>query len=324
MDVNSNSLTFKHVSHAADEELRYIQSRRDGTFKPLKTRWIKLNNTLCGGFESGTIITISGISGSGKSSFINSLENDLIDLNKDEDIVILNFSLEMKSSAQVARKLSYKLRKTTNELHSAINSVSDYEYHKISNEADKIKNYPIFYVDTPGTVEQIESTISKFREMYCIDKWLVIMYDHTLLTNPKAGEGDRETLVNLQKMFLKQKKLGKTTIFQLTQLNREIESDSRINNPQLHFPQRRDLSSSDSVYQASDCVLILHRPEILGIKAYGPNHWPVDGIIYLHCGKMREGEPKILSFKNNLKYNSIEEYDPTTEISIESVQSNNQ
>jgi hypothetical protein len=69
-----------------------------------------------------------------------------------------------------------------------------------------------------------------------------------------------------------------------------------------------------SVYQGADYVLILHRPEILGIKdhMYGPNRWPTTNMIYLHLLKVRDGEPKILSFTNNLKYNSIEEYIPIT------------
>ncbi|MFW6225675.1 MAG: hypothetical protein ACOC3V_01790 [bacterium] len=37
---------------------------------------------------------------------------------------------------------------------------------------------------------------------------------------------------------------------------------------------------------------------------------PVKDMIYMHILKAREGEPKILRFINNLKYNSIEEYNP--------------
>ena len=43
------------------------------------------------------------------------------------------------------------------------------------------------------------------------------------------------------------------------------------------------------------------------IKKYGPSRLPVDNLIYMHFLKTREGEPIILVFENNLKYNSIEE-----------------
>jgi hypothetical protein len=93
-------------------------------------------------------------------------------------------------------------------------------------------------------------------------------------------------------------------------MNREIEDKDRITNPTLHFPTRRDIFGSDSLFQTSDYVIVIHRPELLGIKAYGINNWPVKDKIYMHILKNREGEPKILSFINNLKFNRIDEYNP--------------
>ena len=61
------------------------------------------------------------------------------------------------------------------------------------------------------------------------------------------------------------------------------------------------------MFFASDYIIILHAPAKLGIKAYGINNWPVENRIYCHFLKAREGEPKILSFIDYLKYNSIEE-----------------
>ena len=310
MEPTSNSLTFKHISVASDEIIKYIDNRRKGIVKSLKTRWDKLNNVLGGGFEQNSIITIAGISGSGKSSFVNSLETDLIDLNPEIDIIILGFSFEMLSSRQVGRKLSYKLRKTTQELYTTNIPLSDKDFKLVEEEIKTIRNYPIFHVDNPGTVDEVKNTILKFNEMFAKDKWLIITFDHALLTKQANGEKERETLVNLERMFIELKKLNKTTIIQLSQLNREIEDKDRMSNPSMHFPQRRDLSGSDSLFQASDLILVLHRPELLGIKAYGINHWPTKDMIYMHCLIVREGEPKILSFINNLKYNSIEEYSP--------------
>lgn len=308
MEPQSNrSLTFSHISNASSTIIQYMKDRKEGNMKSLRTRWSKFNNSLCGGLEPNVVWTIGGISGSGKSSFINTLETDLVDLNPKEDIIILNFSLEMVSSKQIGRKLSYKLKKTTSELYSGVSPLEDVDFQRAIEESKKISQYPIYYVDTPGTVEEVENTIRTFLELYAKGKWLIILYDHTLLTKTKSGEGERETLSNLQRLFIDLKKINKTSIIQLTQLNREIESSERINNPALHFPQRRDISSSDSIYHASDLVMIIHRPEVLGLKSYSLRNLPVENIIYLHLLKVREGEPKVLSFSNNLKYNSIEE-----------------
>jgi replicative DNA helicase len=307
---SNNSLTFKHISHATNEAIKYIDDRRHGAIKSLKTKWKKFNHTAMGGIEVNTIYTIAGISGSGKSAFLNSLESDLFDLNPNIDFIVLSFSLEMLSFKQIGRKLSYKLKKTTSELYTVEEPLSDTDFRRVEEESKKIKNYPIYYVDTPGTISEIKNTIDKFREMYAKDKWLIINFDHVLLTKSTGVESERSTLVNLQRLFIEEKKIGKTTIIQLSQLNREIEEISRITNPSLHFPQRRDLAGSDSMFFASDYIIILHTPEKLGIRTYGINNWPVDNMIYMHWLKCREGEPKILSFVNNLKYNSIEEYNP--------------
>ena len=69
---------------------------------------------------------------------------------------------------------------------------------------------------------------------------------------------------------------------------------------------RSDISSSDSIFQASDYVMVMHRPEILNIQEYGPNHLPVTDKIYLHILKNRDaGKPCILEFENDLAYNNI-------------------
>jgi replicative DNA helicase len=305
------TLEYKHISQPTDDIVEYIEDRKYGRIHSLKTRWTKLNNRINGGIEANSIYVISGISGSGKSSFANSLETDLIDLNPNENIVILNFSFEMLSPRQVGRKLSYKLKQTTQELYSGIygQRLSDEDLLRVKEETEKIKQYPIYYVDTPGTVEEIKNTIIAFQKEHK-NKWLVIILDHTLLTKAVQGFNDRQTLVHLQNMFLEVKKYYKNTIIELTQLNRSIEDDNRVINPSMHYPQRSDLSSSDAIFQSADVVMVLHRPEILGIELYGLRNIPVKNKVFLHLLKNREGEPAILQFHNNLKYNSIEDDRP--------------
>ena len=116
---SSKVLGYRHISTATNEIVNYIHDRRTKKVNSLATRWPKFNRLAMGGIEPNAIYAVAGVSGSGKSSFVNTLETDLIDLNPHEDIVILSFSFEMLSSRQVGRKLSYKLKKTTSELYSA-------------------------------------------------------------------------------------------------------------------------------------------------------------------------------------------------------------
>lgn len=201
---------------------------------------------------------------------------------------------------------------TTSQLYSGKyeEKLTDEKYKQLEIEAEKIRKYRIYYIDIPGTVDQVKETIIKFsQEPFAKGKWLIIILDHTLLVRRRSGEDERKTLAELQYMFLELKKYGKNTFIQLSQLNRNIESAERVSNPSMHFPIRSDIMASDSVYQASDYVIVLHRPQVLNIDVYGVRAWPTAGLIYLHLLKAREGEPQIFRFKENLKYNRIDDDD---------------
>ena len=290
----------------AQEAINYIEGRREHNIVSLKTRWVKLNKQCMGGIEPNTVYTIAGISGSGKSSMANSLTTDIIDLNPDEDIIILNFSLEMVGFRQVGRTLSNKLRKTTSTLYSSETDLDDDTFRKVISVANSLKEYPIYFVDSPCTPMEVDQIIRSFYDSYVkgTGKHFVITYDHTLLTKQVGSTLD--TMSELERVFIQIKKLPLTSVIQIAQMNRNIESSERINNPSSHYPMRSDLSSSDAIFQASDYVLVIHRPEILGIQEYGPNHLPTSNKIYLHVLKNRDaGKPCILEFENDLMYNNL-------------------
>ena len=294
------------MSVVAQEAINYIAGRREHSITSLKTRWVKFNKQCMGGIEPNTVYTIAGISGSGKSSMANLIQTDLIDLNPDEDIIVLTFSLEMVGFRQVGRTLSNKLRRTTSTLYSSETDLDDETFRKVIDVSNKLKEYPIYFVDNPGTPMQVDAIIKWFYNEYVkgTNKHFVIIYDHALLT--KQVGSVIETVSELERVFIQAKKLPMTSVIQLAQMNRNIEQPERINNPLSHYPMRSDLSSSDAIFQASDYVLVIHRPEILNIQEYGPNHLPVQNKVYVHVLKNRDaGKPCILEFENDLMYNNL-------------------
>ena len=294
------------MSVVAQEAINYIAGRRDHSIVSLKTRWKKLNKQCMGGIEPNTIYTFAGVSGTGKSSMANLIQTDIIDENPNEDIIVLTFSLEMVGFRQVGRTLSNKLTMTTSQLYSSEKDLDDSTFDEVVKVSNELKKYPIYFVDTPGTSTQVEQTIMSIYKTYVEgkNKHFVIIYDHTLLTKQVGSQ--LETIADLEKVFIQIKKLPLTSVIQIAQMNRNIESSERINNPSVHYPMRSDLSSSDAMFQASDYVLVLHRPEIYGIHEYGPNKLPTTNKVYMHILKNRDaGKPCILEFENDLMYNNL-------------------
>jgi replicative DNA helicase len=312
-----NSIT---IEQAAIQSIEYIKKRKEGNIKSLRTPWKKFNYVGLNGLEWNTITTIAGLSGSGKTAILNELETALCELNPDENFEVLSFNFEMLARNLVSRKLSKALTLSTKELHSGFEgqALSDEQYDTALKEAKRLANYKIHYVDTPGSVLEIEKTIlrhysnmNKGREEH---KGLVVLLDHSLLVKGRRGAADREMLMEIMEMFNSLKKITKTLFVIASQMNREIEQMERLDNPARHFPTKRDIFGGDGLYIYSDIVLVTMNPEYMGIERYGSKEWPVADIIYWHFIKVREGEPVIAKMKNKLKFNRVEDFStaPTT------------
>lgn len=304
--MEQSSFKIRPMRQVAQEAINYIAGRREHNIVSLKTRWNKFNKQCMGGIEPNTVYTIAGVSGTGKSSWSNLVQTDLIDLNPTEDVIILTFSLEMVGFRQVGRTLSNKLRKTTSVLYSSEKDLDEETFKRVISVSNQLKEYPIYFVDNPGTPKQVEEIILSFYEQYVkgTNKHFVIIYDHALLT--KQVGSVIETISELERVFIQIKKLPLTSVIQIAQMNRNIEQPERINNPSSHYPMRSDLSSSDAIFQASDYVLVLHRPEMYGIQEYGLNRLPTANKVYMHILKNRDaGKPCIIEFENDLMYNNL-------------------
>ena len=327
------SMIYRHISHAAKQAANYIDGRRKGNIKSLKVSHDKLNTALLDGFEWNKIVTLAGLSGSGKSLILEQWKRDLFLLNSNEKFKVLSFEFEMLGRDQIARNVSGQTGKSTKELFSANGKfMSDEEYSAVLSIIKEISNFDIYYVDNTGTVEEIKKTILNFAEEFDLqgsDTGLIITLDHVLLTKGKQGEQEKSKLVELYDMCMEVKKFfdhnGMKILFLLlSQLNRDIESPDRVLNSKLHYPQRSDIFGSSHVFFSSDVVIVSHRPaKIPGIKWYGlpygetypqglPIKCPEDpsrDMIYWHVLKNRSDDDTTLMMVENFKESKVIDYE---------------
>lgn len=326
------TLTFEHYSTKIEKAKKFIRDRMDGKAPSLKTHKHKLNDALFEGLEWNRIITIAGLSGSGKSTMLSEIKRDIVDCNSNQKFEILSFEMEMLGVDQVARDISSKVEKSTKELYSAGSKLSESEYKQVVDTADKMKYYPIYIVDEIGTVLDIVQTILNFvqtNQLVETGKGIVCTFDHTLLVKGVVGEEAEKAIIDkLYKSLIALKKyfetIGLKCIFiVLSQLNREIEKSERVTNPMLQYPTKNDLFASSAAYYCSDYVIVTHKPAVIeglgvyygpprpdypyGLPVFSPKD-PQQAMIYWHILKSRFSVSQILMMVDDFKHSRILEF----------------
>ena len=321
-------MKYRHIKEAVAETIDYIEDRMAGKQLPLYTNKKKLNKAI-DGFSWGRIYAFPGLSGVGKSITLEEFKRDMVDCNPKQEFDILSFEFEMLAIDQIARNISGKINASVEELYSHNkNFLSAEVFEEVKKASETIKEYPIYYVDDIGTVQDIASTILTFLQDKNPDKkkGLVVTIDHVLLTKGGTGQSEKDTVDLLMHTLVSLKKSltsegYKIMFLVLSQLNREIEKAERILNPMLHFPTKNDIFAASSVYYCSDVVMILHMPAIIeGLMGYyGPSRTtypkglPIytedkTPIIYWHVIKNRFGKNEILMMLNDFKNSRVLEY----------------
>lgn len=323
----------------------YVTKRIKGEIKGYKTGYSKIDEIVAGdGLEGNVIITIAGLSSTGKSTFGARLLYNLVNLNP--NCLGLFFNYEMVSRKIIEREIAFtsgitlkELYNTNNPQSTTVETKEEKEIQKRKIERllnnlktyyDSIKDYNILYVEEPSYGRNIADTLFNLWTTDCKEKntTLVYLIDHAgIVDGETAKELERMKLINLMNHLNNLKKriaeAGGTSIgIVLSQMNRNIESDERRMNPSLHFPQQSDLAESSSLAHYSDIIIFAHNPSKLKLFNYGIAKFPTKvnfnkvtyPIIYLHIVKNRDGALGDLACIGNLAYFDIKIIDDFKQI----------
>lgn len=300
----------KHISVASQEAMSIIVDRRDGIIVPLETPWPRLNKGIMGGLEWGTMTTIGGLSGAGKTAFVAQLYRNLHVLNPGQKFIVLFFTFEMTAAKLILRDIIANTKIYREYLLSALgHTISPRQITSVDAFLDSIKDLPIYFIEETKTPEEYIAVCREYYKKYGVK--IVAIGDHSLLFEGINEDNDRGMLVRLSKQIMRVKREEWSMHILLSQLNRDIEqSVRRTPCSPMNYPDKSCLFASDALFQASDYVFMIHRPYLLKFvgDTYGPDKWSTNiDDTYIHIIKQREGVPAILKMKANFKEMRIEE-----------------
>lgn len=328
----SKNIKIVSIAEIVDDYVDYVKNRQLGVITSVKTGLNKLDSTMMDGIEWNRVITIAGMSRSGKSMLTEQLKRNIIDNNSIE-IDILSLDMEMLPIDQVARNVSSKTDLSIKEMYSADGKFLDSaKFDLIKKKANELKKYPIFYCGNILNADQVKSVVYEFVKQRKIEErkaGLIITLDHIALCDKISSHDDKQTvienvchaLVEIKKDFASRNQ--KVICIIVSQFNRSILSSERVLNPKLHFPDESDLYASSAIMQDSDYVFGIHKPALIpGLSQYGvgttqyPRGLPLfnpqnekQAMVYLHVIKGRFGASSdILMMVDNYEKAQLNEY----------------
>lgn len=291
--------TYGRVSYidVLKQGLEYIEKRRRGDIKSLRTPWPGLNSAGIAGLEWGSMLTIGARPGAGKTMFVSQLIRESHRLNPDQKFNILEFQFEMNPKQYAARQFAGELALDYGIVLSASYPVEQFMVDRMNqyikeNEYLFSKGIRREMHNIPLTASQMEEAIKEF---YIIGgrKPLIVTIDHSWLIKKQSSDKDKfDVLYNTTEMLMRLKNEIPVTILMITQLNRSIEEASRrVASSIANYPTSSDIFGGDALMQGSDMVVVLSRPTKLDIRSYGPYAYEVnDDSVFMHLLKVRNGD----------------------------------
>lgn len=241
----------KEIKDTIYNSVKRIQEATPDHLIGLSTGFERLDEVL-GGLVEGTLVTIGGRTGMGKTAFaFNLLRNLAIEKNIPSLYISLESTEQLCTNILIACTLNIKYRGLLS------GQLVAEEWEKMDKGLPRIANAPV-YLDTKSTypIDDICKTVEEAVQEHQIK---VVFIDYLQLIFAKTDFAENRYL-ELNYITRKLKALAKEfniTIVLLSQLNRNAEGEKRLD----HRPVLTDLRDSGTICDDSDVVCFVHRPE---------------------------------------------------------------
>jgi replicative DNA helicase len=193
-----------------EKGLRYVEKRRNGDIKSLRTPWPGFNSAGIAGLEWGSMLTIGARPGAGKTMLVSQILREAHRLNPDQKFNILEFQFEMGDEQYAARQFAGEVAEDYGVILSTNRQLDQFIIERINQYIEDVR-----YAQSQGIMrELISQPLTHFeieeaiKETYIEggNRPLIVTIDHSWLIKKSGAEKDKfDVLYNTAEMLMKLK-----------------------------------------------------------------------------------------------------------------------
>lgn len=245
-----NTRDFEPISQTVIKALNRIQEVANvkGNITGLASGFKDLDSYTAG-FQPSDYIIIGARPSMGKTAFVLSIAANVV-LKQNKAVAI--FSLEMSRESLVNRLFAIDAWIDAQDIRTG--SLSDDDWEKLSESAERIGNSKLIIDDTPGiTISELRSKARKYKMDHNIE---MIAIDYIqLMSSGRKVENRQQEIAEISRAIKGIARELNIPILVLSQLNRA--SQDRMG----HKPAMSDIRESGAIEQDADVIMFLHRED---------------------------------------------------------------
>lgn len=291
----------KTMNTVVDEAESKIRQAMEGSLASYVTRWSKLNDAI-DSIQEGEVIVLGGRPGSGKSAVLNLLVEDIFDQELNPYPTIGSyFSLEMPAYQQAIRYFSNSAKIPSKAILSTRNPIDETTFERIQGAGRQLRGMNVLFYDIPLNPETIYNTV-----LDMINKHpgiqVVLVVDHSRLVTGNVVK-EEEKIRRLMELMNRLKNMYGVICILLSQMNRDIEKERDRRRMGKSLPVMADLFGASAVEQFATTVILLHRPEVYGVKEFMERD--TKNMLIFNIAKQRNGWIGAVFLRSNFQYYDV-------------------
>jgi replicative DNA helicase len=287
MDKSGDANSITDILQQTFERIDKLRER-GARLTGLGTDYVDLDDMM-GGLQPGELIILAARPSMGKTSFALNLTERVASLKNS----VAFFSLEMSSQQVIQNMLCCRAQIDGQAMRKG--RITDQQYKRLQEEAERLYETEIFVDDTPGvTITQLRAKCRRLKQKHNIQ--MVVIDYLQLMTAGGRVESRQQEISTISRGLKGLARELSVPVIALSQLNRDVE------NRDDHRPRMSDLRESGAIEQDADVIILLHRDEY-----YKPSEANA-GLAQIIIAKQRNGPTGEVTLRFFREYMRFENY----------------